>query len=157
MGQCIELGLFAESKGSEQAVVRFTDVQVIGLSEGNDDDPAYLQTEGTGSKPAEDRPAGLQTAAQQPVYDESLAREAAEAQSPMISIYPNPAREVVHISGGEGLEVSWHNLLGQVVRRDLLRGGQSLLDVSAMPRGVYWLRLRQQGKEVACRRLLLAH
>ncbi len=157
MGQCIELGLFAESTGSEQVVVRFTDVQVIGLSEGNDDNPAYLQTEGTGSKPAADRPAGLQTAALQPAYDESLAREAAEAQSPMISIYPNPAREVVHISGGEGLEVSWHNLLGQVVRRDLLRGGQSLLDVSAMPRGVYWLRLRQQGKEVACRRLLLAH
>jgi hypothetical protein len=164
MGQCIELGLFAESTGSEQAVVRFTDVQVIGLSEGNDDDPAYLHTEGTGSRPAEDRPAGQQTAAQQasqlsvlkPAYDESLDWQGAEDQLPLISVYPNPAQEAVYISGGEGLEVSWHNLLGQVVRRDLLRSGQSLLDVSAMPRGVYWLRVTQQGEEMACWRLVLA-
>jgi hypothetical protein len=94
---------------------------------------------------------------QQPAYDESLTRQGAEEQLPVISIYPNPARETVYISGGEGLEVSWHNLLGQVVRRDLLRSGQSLLDVSTMPRGVYWLRVTQQGEEVACRRLLLAH
>jgi len=74
-----------------------------------------------------------------------------------LSIYPNPATQQLHISGGEGLEVSWHNLLGQAVRRDVLSSGERLLlDVSAMPRGVYWLRVTQRGEEVACRRVVLA-
>jgi hypothetical protein len=163
MGQCIELGLFAESTGSEQAVVRFTDVQVIGLSEGNDDNPAYLHTESTGRKPAEDRPAGLQTAALQashlsisePVYAGSLAIQGVEAQSPGISIYPNPASEAVHIVGAAGMEVEWYNLLGQLVRSEKLEEQAVRWSVLTMPKGVYWLRLLKEGRQVAHQRLVI--
>ena len=91
--------------------------------------------------------AGLYTATQSTT--QSLATAA-------LSIYPNPATQQLRISGGEGLEVSWHNLLGQAVRRDELGSGDSLLDVSAMPRGVYWLRVTQRGEEVDYQRVVLA-
>ena len=165
MGQCIELGLFAESSGSEQVVVRFRDVAVIGLSEVAEEDPAYLQAVGRPAGMQADLSAGTQIVTQFVMQTQAVTQAGLQTATQSttqslataaLSIYPNPATQQLRISGGEGLEVSWHNLLGQAVRRDVLGSGERLLDVSAMPRGVYWLRVTQRGEEVACRRVVLA-
>jgi hypothetical protein len=163
MGQCIELGLFAESTGSEQAVVRFTDVQVIGLSEGNDDNPAYLSgytgMMHAGSNAAHQPVVALQSSFQSvdanAVYDANLADEKIGARPPLISIYPNPASEAVHVIGAAGMEVEWYNLLGQLVRREQLQGQAMVLSVSTMPQGIYQLRVSREGRQVASRMLLI--
>jgi hypothetical protein len=171
MGQCIELGLFAESTGSEQAVVRFTDVQVIGLSEGTGDDPDNLRTEDTAGEEYE-RPAGsnaveLQTAVRpshglsilpnNPEVGASTANQTAKNQPVLITIYPNPASDAVYIKGAAGMDIEWYNLLGQRVRRDHLQVQAMMLSISAMPQGIYRLRIVKEGRQVASRILLIQY
>jgi hypothetical protein len=169
MGQCIELGLFAESTGSEQTVVRFTDVQVIGLSEGTGDDPDNLRTEDTAGegyeRPAGSNAVGLQTAVRpsqwlsilpnNPEAGASPANQTANNQPVLISIYPNPATEVVYVKGAAGMDIEWYNLLGQRVRRDAIVSDESRLSVAGMSQGVYYLKLIQQEETVVQVRLLL--
>ncbi|MCB2203713.1 T9SS type A sorting domain-containing protein [bacterium] len=67
------------------------------------------------------------------------------ANTPQLSVYPDPARNMqnLHISGCQGsMTVTLHDLLGrQRLSRHVPHNGTLTLDVSALPRGVYILRL----------------
>ena len=58
--------------------------------------------------------------------------------APVVSVYPNPASEMVHIEGLEPTEVQVYNALGQLVKT--VRGTNEI-DVSGLVEGVYLLRI----------------
>ncbi|MCB2203712.1 T9SS type A sorting domain-containing protein [bacterium] len=78
--------------------------------------------------------------------------------TPQLAVYPDPARNMqnLHISGCQGpMEVTLHDLLGrQRLSRHVPHNGTITLDISALPRGVYILRLAH-GQGSMTRRVVL--
>lgn len=67
----------------------------------------------------------------------------ASDQTPEISLYPNPVKNVLHVSpikGGQALSV--YNMLGQkVLFRKMNSNQRTQLDFSSLPSGVYVLKV----------------
>lgn len=64
----------------------------------------------------------------------------------VISVYPNPAREVFHVSGMQGGEtVSVYNALGHLQRREQIPGrGTYQLSLAGLPKGVYLVKVQER-------------
>ena len=72
-----------------------------------------------------------------------------EEVAPVVSVYPNPASETVHIEGLEPAEVQVYNALGQKVKT-VRRTNE--VDVSGLVKGVYLLRIADvDGRSYAAR------
>jgi hypothetical protein len=77
----------------------------------------------------------------------SVSNNALEMTSPKLSIYPNPASNLVSVKGVEGASLlTLTNILGQIVMT--LRDVQipTTLDISLLPSGTYSCRLTTQGR-----------
>ncbi|GJM35029.1 MAG: hypothetical protein DHS20C18_40300 [Saprospiraceae bacterium] len=134
MGTCVQVGLMAEGiNPNATAVATFDNVAVIG-----------------GALPLESPAVGVEFG---DVHSESLAD---------VSLYPNPAREEVHIDlknfSEEDLALSMVNSLGQVVRQERLQQVATTLhtiQVSDLVPGLYFIRLERSNGEVISKRLIV--
>jgi len=58
-----------------------------------------------------------------------------------VKVYPNPAADVLAIEGAAGAHFSIANSLGQILLEGRIHSGNAQVDVSALPAGLYLLRL----------------
>lgn len=69
-----------------------------------------------------------------------------------LNVYPNPATEKIvlnlneYSSGTDNAILSVYNILGRCVMQQNIKKRQQIIDISALPKGVYWLKLHQIGK-----------
>ena len=75
---------------------------------------------------------------QNPEYDACVITSVEEINDKVISVYPNPAMEIVTIDGVEAAEVQVYNALGQLVKTFK---NTNEIPVAALPQGVYLLRI----------------
>ncbi|MFO7657215.1 MAG: T9SS type A sorting domain-containing protein [Bacteroidales bacterium] len=64
-----------------------------------------------------------------------------------LSVYPNPAKDLLYLQLSEGnfnanSFVLIHNSLGQLLHREVLAGNKSVLDISDIPQGIYYITVR---------------
>ena len=76
---------------------------------------------------------------QNPEYDACLISDVEEIHDNELTVYPNPAYNLVRINGVEAAEVQVYNTLGQLVKT--VRGTNEI-DLSGLVEGVYLLRIR---------------
>ena len=63
-----------------------------------------------------------------------------------ISVFPNPASEMIHIEGVEAAEVRIYNAMGQLSLRQSTNGNdQETIDISSLPNGIYLIQLVSKG------------
>lgn len=65
------------------------------------------------------------------------------------TIYPNPANDVLTVDLGKtsgSPEISVIDLLGNVLRSEIINNGKTVLDLSALPHGMYFVRVNVNGK-----------
>ena len=85
---------------------------------------------------------------------EAIFDDAAENQESLISIYPNPAKDVLNIvAGNNSIEFSLYNGMGQEVAAGTAQGIQQI-NVSNMTKGVYFLRVTS-GTQVAIQKVVV--
>ena len=75
---------------------------------------------------------------QNPEYDACVITSVEEINDKVISVYPNPAMEIVTIDGVEAAEVQVYNGLGQMVKTVQ---GSNEISVSGLPSGIYSIRV----------------
>ena len=81
----------------------------------------------------------------------ALALEEAETGlSSRVQVYPNPSTGLLNITGVEGSaqRVQLVNLQGQLLLNKQLKQGQTQLDVSALPKGLYLVRVGQHNERI---------
>ena len=75
---------------------------------------------------------------QNPEYDACVITSVEEINDKVISVYPNPAMEIVTVDGVEAAEVQVYNGLGQMVKTVQ---GSNEISVSGLPSGIYSIRV----------------
>ena len=81
----------------------------------------------------------------------ALALEEAETGlSSRVQVYPNPSTGLLNITGVEGSaqRVQLVNLQGQVLLNKQLEKGQTQLDVSTLPKGLYLVKVGQHSERI---------
>lgn len=74
------------------------------------------------------------------------------ASSPNITIYPNPASDIVVIQGAESLEsIELFSISG----KSMLFGNSNVLNISELPSGIYILRILLSNAEMVTKRLVI--
>lgn len=63
------------------------------------------------------------------------------AAAAAIMLYPNPAREQLHITGPAATAYRVRNYLGQLLRQGLMPAGQATVELAGLPGGLYQLEL----------------
>ena len=78
-----------------------------------------------------------------------------EVTTPTLAMFPNPATDVVRLSGGNNHEVELLDLSGRVVGTTGVFNGSATINVSELPAGVYLARIAQNGQAVRTERLVV--
>ena len=78
---------------------------------------------------------------QNPEYDACLITDVEEIHDNELTVYPNPAKNLVRINGVEAAEVQVYNALGQMVKT--VRGTNEI-DIADLVDGVYLVRIRDK-------------
>ena len=78
---------------------------------------------------------------QNPEYDACLITDVEEIHDNELTVYPNPAKNLVRINGVEAAEVQVYNALGQMVKTVQ---GSNEIDVSGLVEGVYMVRITDE-------------
>ena len=78
---------------------------------------------------------------QNPEYDACLITDVKEIHDDELTLYPNPANNLIHINGVEAAEVQVYNALGQLVKTVQ---GSNAINVSGLADGVYLLRVTDE-------------
>lgn len=88
-----------------------------------------------------------------PVFVEVIGVDALDPAQPFLKIYPNPARQSVHLSwnypGNEWAVKVW-NTLGQLVVNQQTTESQTILPVEGLPHGMYSAALCDKAGRVIC-------
>jgi hypothetical protein len=76
------------------------------------------------------------------------------------NIYPNPATQAFTVDIGYDLSsgsVEVYDINGKVIwqKRDLTGSGKQTVDLGEYPKGVYFVRVKDKGKEVFSKKVLL--
>ncbi len=71
-----------------------------------------------------------------------------------VLVYPNPSRGMVSIEGQSIKSVSIMDLSGKTVYKKTVTGNKTRLDVSNLPKSVYFIRIEAE-KEVRVKKLIL--
>ena len=77
-----------------------------------------------------------------------------------ISIYPNPASDLIHIAldnnlpGSETLSI--RNILGEELLRRPVRNGETMIDVAGLQNGVYFIQVTADNKTGSSKKLIIA-
>ena len=65
-----------------------------------------------------------------------------------VSVFPNPVSDFLQINvDGEITEINIFNMLGQLVKRELVSPGQTIFDVAQLTQGTYIVRVKTDEKE----------
>ncbi|GEM_PF-2159158 len=81
-------------------------------------------------------------------FEESLAVIPIEPPRTSVAIYPNPAHDWIAIESDDEIRsVTVLNLMGEEVHRSSAVGNNLVLDLSALPSGMYWCRVQTQNTE----------
>jgi hypothetical protein len=64
-----------------------------------------------------------------------------------MSLFPNPAQTSATVFSPVAGELELFNALGQKVKTQSILIGQSCLDVSGLPKGIYWIKVQGMGEE----------
>jgi hypothetical protein len=64
----------------------------------------------------------------------------------LVSVYPNPAIERIVVENAHGADLSIYSSAGELVVARRIGSGKQTVDVSALPAGVYVVRLLMEGK-----------
>ncbi len=83
------------------------------------------------------------------LYDETVGLKDSDFSQEALHIYPNPASDLLYInlpdhSGGVNLQVELYDASGRLAIQQVLQNNQ--LDVSGLPGGIYFLKLRSSGR-----------
>jgi hypothetical protein len=89
---------------------------------------------------------------QNPEYDACVITSVEEINDKVISVYPNPAMEIVTIDGVEAAEVQVYNALGQLVKTVRDANEISVADLS---QGVYLLRITDAEGRVYTNKMMI--
>lgn len=87
----------------------------------------------------------------------SIEEDIAKAQ---ISVYPNPASEIVNVkleSHVNNVDFKLYNVLGDLVVSKTLNEGQNPIDVKQLPNGIYFYSVLQAGDIVETKKLVVRH
>ena len=80
--------------------------------------------------------------------------EAPSWQARNIKVYPNPAVDILHVSGLEGVySAKIVNILGQILYSATGSSAELLLNVGHLPSGMYFLRI-ESGKAITTRKII---
>lgn len=75
------------------------------------------------------------------------------------NVYPNLATGSVNLvlveNANPPLKVVWYNAQGQAVQYHSLQEKHTRVDVSALPAGLYFLQIREQGRQVQTIKVLV--
>jgi Secretion system C-terminal sorting domain len=67
-----------------------------------------------------------------------------EAKNKLLRIFPNPAKDVVYLEKLSAVSIEddavFYNCVGQVVAKQRMTMGKNTIDISALPRGLYFIR-----------------
>ena len=79
-----------------------------------------------------------------------------QAEEGTISLYPNPANDVLNIAlqGTAVNEVVVIDIYGKTVARTTVSEGSNTLDISALPAGMYFVQLRENGSVKATQKVI---
>lgn len=83
-----------------------------------------------------------------------------EVQEALISVYPNPAAEVININAAEGAveQIELYGTNGQLVYNQSVNGqSQAQLNVAELPEGFYLVRLALESGKSTTERIVVAH
>ena len=82
-----------------------------------------------------------------PVVEQSLNR---------VRVYPNPTSGIcsVSLSNGNTCQVVVYDMLGKLVQQPMMLQNGDFLDLSAQPKGVYFIRVTEEGKVVATEKVI---
>lgn len=65
----------------------------------------------------------------------------------MLTVYPNPARTTITITGENLRQIGVSNMLGQLVAIHQAEGSETIIDISTLPAGIYFLDIiNEEGK-----------
>ena len=82
----------------------------------------------------------------------STLTEAPSWQTKNVKVYPNPATDVLHVTGLEGnYTVKIINILGQLVYSTTGSSPELLLNIGHLPSGMYFLRIESNQKATTCK------
>ena len=63
-----------------------------------------------------------------------------------LNLYPNPANDIIEIESLENADIEILNLNGQLIKRIMALGSKTNVDISMLPKGVYFVKTRSDNK-----------
>jgi hypothetical protein len=74
-----------------------------------------------------------------------------------ISIFPNPSNGIFTIQSNNNVsKIEIVNMLGEIVKEQMINSGEMELDLSAQPKGIYFVRCYNDGKIIGTQKLIIA-
>ena len=89
------------------------------------------------------------------VFSTDASTSTEEVAISAFAMFPNPATDVVRLSGGLNHEVELLDLSGRVVASSGVFNGSASMNVAELPAGVYLARIVQNGQAVRTERLIV--
>lgn len=86
-------------------------------------------------------------------FDESTSVSESDWNQNTYLLFPNPAVSSVIIFGEENAEINVIDAYGKIVQRQMHRGGNTQLNISKLPSGIYFVQI-QQGKNMSTKKLI---
>jgi hypothetical protein len=80
----------------------------------------------------------------------SACNDLPELTKNMIRVFPNPFKETLSISNVGEADIEIVNLIGQSVRKKTI-SDESRLDLSDLPKGIYFLTVHREGNDLTFR------
>jgi hypothetical protein len=79
-----------------------------------------------------------------------------EASQSNLSVYPNPATDMLYINNAVGsTQVEISDILGQTVQQENITNGNSSINVSKLPKGVYFVSLKNEEGIQSTRKIVI--
>jgi hypothetical protein len=76
-------------------------------------------------------------------------------QSQSIQLYPNPATNILNISGAQGAKIEVVSITGQIVVRTVAEAQTASIDVSHLNQGVYFVRLTTENGQSSISKVII--
>lgn len=88
------------------------------------------------------------------VFDNNTVSVADITTGKNISIYPNPATDVLHIDAPAAMQATISNMQGQVLLSQTISKGVNNIDIHSLPAGIYNIRIMKENKAIATARMV---
>ena len=90
------------------------------------------------------------------VNPNSSASVAESKQDYSVALYPNPANEIVTIAFNkiQGTECTIRNMNSQVVQQSIIVSNKTLLNTSALPKGIYFVQIMLENGYMTIKKLV---